>query len=128
VLGCAVSRLLVELLGDTGFDDLFDVRKAGMMSTTAAIASIEYAVAYLAAPAIVVLGHQRCGAVEAAFHAELGLTPSRPRVVGQLRMELFVLAAAEDRSRPAASMPSTRREIWWIPAFRRLHHAAAARP
>jgi len=66
------------------------------MRTTAAIASLEVAVAHLAVPAIVVLGHQRCGAVEAAFHPELRLTPSLSQVVGQLRMELFGLGAAED--------------------------------
>jgi carbonic anhydrase len=96
VLGCADSRVPVELLFDTGFGDLFVVRNAGTMSTTAAIASLEYAVAHLAVPAIVVLGHQRCGAVEAAFHPELQLTPSLAQVVGQLRMELFGLGAAED--------------------------------
>jgi carbonic anhydrase len=41
VLGCADSRVPVELLFDTGFGDLFVVRNAGTMSTTAAIASIE---------------------------------------------------------------------------------------
>ena len=66
MLGCADSRVPVELLFDTGFGDLFVVRNVGTMSTTAAIASLEYAVAHLAVPAIVVLGHQRCGAVEAA--------------------------------------------------------------
>jgi carbonic anhydrase len=41
VLGCADSRVPVELLFDTGFGDLFVVRNAGTMSTTAAIASLE---------------------------------------------------------------------------------------
>jgi hypothetical protein len=63
VLGCADSRVPVELLFDTDFGDLFVVHNAGTMGTTAAIASLEYAVAHLAVPAIVVLGHQRCGAV-----------------------------------------------------------------
>ena len=47
VLGCADSRVPVELLFDTGFGDLFVVRNAGTMNTTAAIASLEYAVAHL---------------------------------------------------------------------------------
>lgn len=89
VLGCADSRVPVELLFDTGFGDLFVVRNAGTMSTTAAIASLEYAVGHLDVPLIVVLGHEACGAVMAALHPELLLTPSLAQVVGQLRMELL---------------------------------------
>jgi carbonic anhydrase len=89
VLGCADSRVPVELLFDSGFGDLFVVRNAGTMSTTAAIASLEYAVGHLDVPLIVVLGHEACGAVSAALHPELLLTPSLSQVVGQLRMELL---------------------------------------
>lgn len=96
VLGCADSRVPVELLFDTGFGDLFVVRNAGTLSTTAAIASLEYAVAHLGVPVIVVLGHERCGAVEAALNPALTLTPSLAQVVGQLRMELLSLGAHHD--------------------------------
>jgi len=89
VLGCADSRVPVELLFDSGFGDLFVVRNAGTMSTTAAIASLEYAVGHLDVPLLVVLGHEACGAVSAALHPELLLTPSLAQVVGQLRMELL---------------------------------------
>jgi len=89
VLGCADSRVPVELLFDSGFGDLFVVRNAGTMSTTAAIASLEYAVGHLDVPLIVVLGHEACGAVSAALQPELLLTPSLAQVVGQLRMELL---------------------------------------
>ncbi|MEB3199111.1 MAG: carbonic anhydrase [Synechococcaceae cyanobacterium] len=89
VLGCADSRVPVELLFDSGFGDLFVVRNAGTMSTTAAIASLEYAVGHLDVPLVVVLGHEGCGAVSAALQTELLLTPSLSRVVGQLRMELL---------------------------------------
>ena len=93
VLGCADSRVPVELLFDAGFGDLFVVRNAGTMSTTAAIASLEYAVGHLDVPLIVVLGHEACGAVSAALHPELLLTPSLSQVVGQLRMELLQYGA-----------------------------------
>jgi carbonic anhydrase len=96
VLGCADSRVPVELLFDTGFGDLFVVRNAGTMATPAAIASLEYAVGHLGVPVIVVLGHERCGAVEAVFNPRLRLTPSLAQVVGQLRMELFELGAEEN--------------------------------
>lgn len=71
VLGCADSRVPVELLFDSGFGDLFVVRNAGTMSTTAAIASLEYAVGHLDVSLVVVLGHEACGAVSAAMHPEL---------------------------------------------------------
>ena len=57
VVGCADSRVPVELLLDTDFGDLFAVRNAGTMSTVAAITSLEYAVSHLEVPVIVVLGH-----------------------------------------------------------------------
>jgi len=47
VLGCADSRVPVELLFDTGFGDLFVVWNAGTMALTAAIGSLEYAVGHL---------------------------------------------------------------------------------
>jgi carbonic anhydrase len=47
-------------------------------------------------PVIVVLGHEGCGAVAAAFNRTMTLTPSLAQVVGQLRMELFSLGAEED--------------------------------
>ncbi|MCT0209154.1 MAG: carbonic anhydrase [Cyanobium sp.] len=101
VLGCADSRVPVELLFDTGFGDLFVVRNAGTLSTTAAIASLEYAVAHLGVPVIVVLGHERCGAMEAAFNPALTLTPSLAQVVGQLRMELLNLGGHDDLDQAA---------------------------
>ena len=96
ILSCADSRVPVELLFDAGFGDLFVVRNAGTLCTGAAIASLEYAVGHLNVPLIVVLGHERCGAIETTFHPELRLTPSLSQVIGQLRLELFVLGAANN--------------------------------
>lgn len=66
VLSCADSRVSPELMFNTGLDELFVVRVAGNIATTEAIASIEYAVANLNTNLIVVLGHEGCGAVNAA--------------------------------------------------------------
>lgn len=66
VLGCADSRTGPEVLFDQGLGDLFVVRAAGNVIDDHAIGSIEYAVEHLHAPLIVVLGHERCGAVVAA--------------------------------------------------------------
>ena len=66
ILGCADSRVPPEVVFDQGLGDLFVVRVAGNVVDESGLASIEYAVAYLGARLVVVLGHSRCGAVEAA--------------------------------------------------------------
>ncbi|MDX2242866.1 MAG: carbonic anhydrase, partial [Leptolyngbyaceae cyanobacterium bins.302] len=66
VLSCADSRVPPEILFDQGIGDIFDVRIAGNIATPEAIGSIEYAVALLESPLLLVLGHERCGAVTAA--------------------------------------------------------------
>ena len=66
VLGCADSRTSPELVFDQGLGDVFVVRVAGNVLNDETIGSIEYAVEHLGASLIVVLGHERCGAVKAA--------------------------------------------------------------
>jgi carbonic anhydrase len=66
VLGCADSRVPPEIVFDQGLGDLFVVRVAGNVIDDHALGSIEYAVDHLSVRLIVVLGHQRCGAVLAA--------------------------------------------------------------
>ncbi len=67
VLSCADSRVVPELVFDSGLGELFVIRVAGNVANTSTIASIEYAVAHLGTEVIVVLGHQSCGAVTAAI-------------------------------------------------------------
>lgn len=67
VLGCADSRVPVELVYDQGFGDLFVVRVAGNVATSVEIASLEYGTRILGARALIVLGHSNCGAVSAAM-------------------------------------------------------------
>jgi carbonic anhydrase len=69
VLSCADSRVAPEIIMDQGLGDVFDVRVAGNVAGDAEIASIEYAAAHLHTPLLVVLGHQKCGAVSAAAEA-----------------------------------------------------------
>lgn len=65
VIGCADSRTSPEILFDQGLGDLFVVRLAGNIVDDAALGSVEFAVAQLGARLIVVLGHEKCGAVKA---------------------------------------------------------------
>jgi carbonic anhydrase len=66
VLTCADSRVAPEIIFDQGLGDLFDVRVAGNVAGNDEIASLEYAAEHLHTPVIVVMGHQKCGAVSAA--------------------------------------------------------------
>lgn len=72
ILACADSRVAPELIFDQGLGDLFVVRVAGNVVDDAILASIEYAVIHLGSPLIMVLGHERCGAVKATADALAG--------------------------------------------------------
>lgn len=67
ILSCADSRVAPELAFDQAPGDLFVVRLAGNFVNDDGLASLEYAVKFLNAPLIMVLGHSNCGAVDAAI-------------------------------------------------------------
>jgi carbonic anhydrase len=67
MLSCADSRIAPEYAFDSGRGDLFVCRVAGNFANTETVASLEYAVAVLNTPLILVLGHDSCGAVDAAI-------------------------------------------------------------
>jgi carbonic anhydrase len=98
IVSCADSRVPPELLfGGLGVGELFVARNAGNMVDTATMGTIEYGAAVLGVPLIVVLGHERCGAVAAAcevvqkktkFPASIGpmvnaIVPAAQAVVGK---------------------------------------------
>ncbi|MFO0752222.1 MAG: carbonic anhydrase [Thermodesulfovibrionales bacterium] len=65
ILGCSDSRVPPEVLFDQGLGDLFVIRNAGNVADPVVIGSIEYAVEHLGVHLIMVLGHKKCGAVDA---------------------------------------------------------------
>ncbi|MGL6338542.1 MAG: carbonic anhydrase [Waterburya sp.] len=69
-LSCADSRVPPEVVFDEGIGDLFDIRIPGNIVTTETLGSLEYATEVLEVQLIVVLGHERCGAVIAAVEGE----------------------------------------------------------
>lgn len=76
LFGCGDSRLAAELIFDQGLGDLFVVRTAGHVVDPAVLGSLEFGVAALGTPLIVVLGHDSCGAVKAGMaHAQSGEMP-----------------------------------------------------
>ena len=84
LVGCADSRVGPEHLFGAGLGELFIVRTAGNYVDDAGFGSLAYAVGVLGVPLIVVLGHERCGAVDAAVKlvtANAQLPPSLTRMV-----------------------------------------------
>ena len=67
ILSCADSRIAPEYAFDSGRGDLFVCRVAGNFANNESVASLEYAVAELGTPLILVLGHDACGAVNATI-------------------------------------------------------------
>ena len=84
ILCCADSRVAPEWIFASGSGELFEVRCAGNTAFDAGVASLEYAVAELAVPLILVMGHSGCGAVKAAM-ATAPLTPLLQELVGPIR-------------------------------------------
>ncbi|MFJ7748634.1 carbonic anhydrase [Arthrobacter sp. NPDC097144] len=66
IFGCSDSRLAAEIIFDLGLGDAFVIRTAGQVIDDAVLGSLEYSIAKLGVPLIVVLGHDSCGAVTEA--------------------------------------------------------------
>jgi carbonic anhydrase len=71
ILGCSDSRVPPELLFDAGLGELFIVRVAGNVISPEVMGSFQYAGVHLRTPLFVVLGHEGCGAVQAALASKL---------------------------------------------------------
>lgn len=84
LFGCSDSRLAAEIIFDKGLGDLFVVRNAGQIISDSVLGSLEYAVAVLEVPLIVVLGHDECGAVAAAIDSQSPDAPALPPHIRQL--------------------------------------------
>lgn len=83
ILGCSDSRVPPELIFDVGFGELFTIRVAGNVIAEDVVGSLQYAVRHLHTPLIVVLGHERCGAVSATVE-EMINKPTEPEHIGSL--------------------------------------------
>ncbi|WP_170245437.1 carbonic anhydrase [Microbacterium saccharophilum] len=81
LFGCADSRLAAEIIFDEGLGDLFVIRNAGQVISDSVVGSLEYAVAVLDVPLIVVLGHDECGAVRAAIDSTSLDAPDLPAAI-----------------------------------------------
>lgn len=76
LFGCSDSRVAAEMIFDVGLGDMFVVRNAGQVVDPVTLGSLEYGVEILGTPLLVVLGHDSCGAVTAAYDSyDSGETP-----------------------------------------------------
>lgn len=97
ILGCADSRVPSEIIFDQGFGDLFVCRVAGNIATPEEIGSLEFGAAELNSKVIMVMGHERCGAVTATIKG--GQLP------GQIGTLIEAIKPAVERSKGQAGDP-----------------------
>lgn len=127
VLSCSDSRVPPEIAFDQRIGDLFVVRVAGNVASDEAVGSIEYALDHIKTPKIiVVLGHERCGAVEAA----LALQPAHdlvPSILNRIFPAIAALPPGNANSRlDEAIEQNVRYNVKLLPTYSPvIHHAVA---
>jgi carbonic anhydrase len=106
ILGCSDSRVPVEIVFDQGLGDLFVIRVAGNIVAPSQIGSVEFAAERFGTRLVVVLGHSRCGAVQATLEELQRPTGNRSRnldsIVDRVRPAVEGLLATEVRHTPDA--------------------------
>jgi carbonic anhydrase len=80
ILGCADSRVPPELIFDATFGELFVIRVAGNAISPEVAGSMQYAASHLGTPLFVVLGHEGCGAIQAALATKFEGAGQRSRI------------------------------------------------
>jgi len=80
ILGCSDSRVPPELIFDAGFGNLFIIRVAGNIASRGVAGSLQYACTHLRTQLIMVLGHEGCGAVQAALALKFLGAHKLPRI------------------------------------------------
>jgi len=80
IIGCSDSRVPPELVFDAGFGELFIVRVAGNVISPEVMGTVQYAAVHLHTPLFVVLGHEGCGAVQAALATKDHRARERERI------------------------------------------------
>jgi carbonic anhydrase len=106
ILGCSDSRVPAEIVFDQGLGDLFVIRVAGNIVASSQIGSVEFAAERFGTPLVVVLGHSRCGAVDATLQELMRPRETQSRnlrsIVDRIRPSVEVLLATELKRDPDA--------------------------
>lgn len=80
IIGCSDSRVPPELVFDAGFGELFVIRVAGNVMSHEVMGTMQYAAVHLKTPVFLVLGHEGCGAVQAALASKFRGVRERSRI------------------------------------------------
>lgn len=131
IVGCIDSRVPPELVFDLGLGDVLCIRTAGQVLDEAVLGSVQYGVQELGVPLVLVLGHERCGAVAATLdHLRTGAP-----VPGHLELLVDEIAPAARRTRALTgdwAEHTMRAHTAWVrdairadPAFTSAHVTAA---
>jgi carbonic anhydrase len=120
VLSCSDSRVPAELVFGRGVGDLFVIRAAGNVADVFGIASIEYGIAHHWTKVIVVLGHQSCGAVEAALEKKDPSTPSLRALVRRIRRSFAWIDHHDQDSFRAAAIANAKASADYLVANSRV--------
>jgi carbonic anhydrase len=120
IIGCSDSRVPPELLFDAGFGEIFIVRVAGNVISPEVMGTLQYAAVHLHTPLFVVLGHEGCGAVQAALAAKFEGARERRRIALLLKR---ILPGLQDlragRSADAQMKAAVEANVRW--SMRQLH-------
>ena len=109
ILGCSDSRVPPELVFDAGFGELFIIRLAGNVISPEVLGTLQYAGVHLRTPLFVVLGHEGCGAVQAALAAKQQGVRERQRIAQLLENMVPGLSALDETLSPPATARRRRR-------------------
>ena len=104
IIGCSDSRVPPELVFDAGFGELFIVRIAGGVISPEIMGTLQYAAVHLHTPLFVVLGHERCGAVQAALSVKWEGAVERSRIARLLTSILPGLPALDPGQTPDSQL------------------------
>ncbi|MBX3381694.1 MAG: hypothetical protein KF805_16495 [Phycisphaeraceae bacterium] len=99
VLTCADSRVPVERVFDRGFGEIFVIRVAGNVTAQHETGSVEFSLAALKAPLLVVMGHTKCGAVKAAIAGQ-NVTPNIDSFLASIQPAVQKVRAAQPNLSP----------------------------
>ena len=119
IIGCSDSRVPPELLFDAGFGELFIVRVAGNVISPEVMGTLQYAAVHLHTPLFVVLGHEGCGAVQAALAAKFEGARERRRIALLLKRVLPGLRARRGSGGVAQLKAAVEANVRW--SMRQLH-------
>ncbi|MDP9806579.1 carbonic anhydrase [Trueperella bonasi] len=109
VLGCSDSRVPTEIVFDVGLGDLFVMRTAGHTVDQSVLGSLSFAIEVLKVPLVVVVGHERCGAIQTAM-TELKVTEDPSSYISPNFLVNAVAPAVRD-SRPTLGDPALGRHL-----------------